>query len=87
MELDMITRIGLVLAGLLILVFLNTDFTYVLSKLIFWSKKSSNGEADFLKMVNLWYQLKNMCEKNKFEKASKKLDEVFPLLNNGDENE
>lgn len=87
MELDMITRIGLVLAGLLILVCLNTDFTYVLSKLIFWNKKNSNGEADFLKMVNLWYQLKHMCDVNKFDKASKKLDEVFPLLNNGDSNE
>jgi hypothetical protein len=86
MELDMLTRIGLIIAGLLLILFVNVDFTYVLSKLIFWNKKSST-ETDFLKMVNLWYQLKNMCENNKFDKASKKLDEVFPLLNNGDENE
>jgi hypothetical protein len=86
MEIDMLTRIGLVLAGLLLIIFMNVDFTYVLSKVIFWNKKGSN-EADFLKMVNLWYQLKNMCENSKFDKASKKLDEVFPLLNNGDENE
>jgi hypothetical protein len=86
MELDTLTRIGLIIAGLLLILFVNVDFTYVLSKLIFWNKKSST-ETDFLKMVNLWYQLKNMCENNKFDKASKKLDEVFPLLNNGDENE
>jgi hypothetical protein len=86
MELDTLTRIGLIIAGLLLILFVNVDFTYVLSKLIFWNKKGST-ETDFLKMVNLWYQLKNMCENNKFDKASKKLDEVFPLLNNGDENE
>jgi hypothetical protein len=77
-------RIGLIVAGLLLLL-VNIDYTYILSKII--SKPKNNPEKNFLKMVDLWYQLKNICDQNNFTKASKKLDEVFPLLNNGDENE
>ena len=54
MQIDMLTRIGLVLAGLLLIVLLNVDFTYVLSKLIFWNKKDKN-ETDFLKMKNHFF--------------------------------
>lgn len=86
MELDLYTRIGLVTAGLLVILFMNLDITYVLSKLLFWKKDNdvvvSTSEKDFLTMVNLWYKLKDMCNKNNFDEASAKLDEVFPLLNN-----
>lgn len=82
MELDMYTRIGLVLAGVLLITLMNVDITYLLSKLIFWKSKSSTSEKDFLNMINLWYKLKEACTRNNFDEASNKLDEVFPLLNN-----
>jgi hypothetical protein len=84
MELDLYTRIGLVLAGLLLIVMMNIDITYALSRLLFWKNSSvvNTSEKDFLTMVNLWYKLKDMCKKHNFDEASAKLDEVFPLLNN-----
>lgn len=89
MELDLYTRIGLALAGLLVIVAMNMDITYLLSKLLFWknSTKITTSEKDFLTMVNLWYKLKDMCNKNNFDEASAKLDEVFPLLNNRSKDE
>ena len=83
MELDFYTRIGLLLAGLLLLLFVNVDITYVLSRLLFRKTVSENttNEKEFLNMVNLWYKLKEACEKHGFIDASNKLDEVFPLLN------
>jgi hypothetical protein len=88
MELDLYTRIGLVLAGLLLILFVNVDFTYLISKLVFRKKDEENfTEKDFLHMINLWYKLKHMCTVGGFSSANKKLDEVFPLLNNGDKNE
>lgn len=86
MELDLFTRIGLILAGLLMITLVNFDFTYLISKL-FLGKKDTFSEKDFLKMINLWYKLKNMCNYGGFADASKKLDEVFPLLNNGKKDE
>jgi hypothetical protein len=82
MELDMYTRIGLILAGLLLIVFMNVDMSYVFSKILFWKNKNVvNVEKDFIAMVNMWYKLRNMCETHKMELACAKLDEVFPLLN------
>lgn len=86
METETLIRIGLVVTGLLVLVFMNVDFSYLMSKLVF-KKTTVDEEKDFLTMVNLWYKLKTMCDKNNVEKASKKLDEVFPLLNDGETNE
>lgn len=87
MEMSLYTRIGLILAGVLLILFMNFDLTYWISRLI--SKKDSEqlSEKDFLKMINLWYKLKNMCNIAKFEEASEKLDEVFPLLNNRNNDE
>lgn len=83
MELDMYTRIGLVLAGLLLIVFLNVDLVSLLTKMLFWktNKEDAPNEKEFLNMINLWYKLKEACVHNQFVDASKKLDEVFPLLN------
>lgn len=86
MEAETLTRIGLVVTGILVLAFMNMDLSYLMSKLVF-RKSTVDEEKDFLTMVNLWYKLKMMCEKHNVEKASKKLDEVFPLLNNGETNE
>lgn len=84
MELDFYTRIGLVVAGLLVILAVNVDITYLLSRMLFWKNSpnsTTTSEKDFLTMVNLWYKLKDMCVKNDYTDASKKLDEVFPLLN------
>jgi hypothetical protein len=88
MELEIYTRMGLLLAGLLLILFVNVDFTYLVSKLVFWKKSPVlNNDKDFMTIVNLWYQLKSMCDKNNYVEASNKLNEVFPLLNKGHENE
>lgn len=84
MELDFYTRIGLVVAGLLVILAVNVDITYLLSRMLSWKNNpnsTTTSEKDFLTMVNLWYKLKDMCVKNDYTDASKKLDEVFPLLN------
>lgn len=84
MELDFYTRAILISVGLLVILAMNVDFTYLLSKLIFWKNNTviNTSEKEFLTMINLWYKLKEISIKNNFIEASKKLDEVFPLLNN-----
>lgn len=63
------------------------DIPYLASKLINSKRTASvDKRADFLELVNLWYQLKTKCEEHKLEVASTKLDEVFPLLNQVIEN-
>lgn len=37
--------------------------------------------VSFLKTLELWYLLKKQCDEYKLVEASKKMDEVFPLLN------
>lgn len=82
MEIDLSTRIGIGIAGLLVILLMNTDVTYLVSKLVFWkNSNTTTSEKEFLNMINLWYKLKASCEKNNFIEASNKLDEVFPLLN------
>ena len=87
MEINLYTRIGLILAGVLLILFVNFDLTYWISRLISKKDREQFSEKDFLKMINLWYKLKNMCNIAKFEEASTKLDEVFPLLNNRNNDE
>jgi hypothetical protein len=88
MEFDIYTRIGLLVAGLLLILFVNVDFTYLVSKLVFWKKSPVvNSDKDFMIIVNLWHQLKSMCDKNNYVEASNKLNEVFPLLNKDGNNE
>jgi len=87
MEMNLYTRIGLILAGVLLILFVNFDLTYWASRLISKKNNEKFSEKDFLKMINLWYQLKNMCKLANFTAASEKLDEVFPLLNDRKNNE
>jgi len=82
MEIDLSTRIGIGIAGLLVILLMKTDVTYLISKLVFWkNSNTATSEKEFLTIINLWYKLKASCEKNNFIEASNKLDEVFPLLN------
>lgn len=87
MDFDIYTRMALLAAGLLLILLVNVDMTYIISKLIFWKKSSQASDKDFLTIINLWYQLKNMCDKNEYLEASEKLNEVFPLLNKAQNNE
>lgn len=87
MDFDIYTRMALLVAGLLLILLVNVDMTYVISKLIFWKKSPQTSDKDFLTIINLWYQLKNMCDKNEYLEASEKLNEVFPLLNKAQNNE
>lgn len=86
MDTNTYTRMAFLLAGLLIVLFANLDLTYVLSKILFW-KKPMNSDKDFLTIINLWHQLRNMCDKNEYKEAVEKLNEVFPLLNKGKNDE
>lgn len=71
--------------GVLILLSNLIDFSYLISKLFLNSRRESvknpNKEKEFLTIIGLWYQLKDRCDAFNLEIASKKLDEVFPLLN------
>lgn len=74
--------------GILILLSNMVDFSYLISKLFLNNKSNvvvktntSNKEKEFLTIVGLWYQLKEKCDSFNLTVASKKLDEVFPLLN------
>lgn len=77
--------------GTLILVSNLVDFPALITKVIFKKPQAhTNTQSIFLEIISLWYQLKNKCDELKLSTASKKLDEVFPLLNqvleNDDEN-
>lgn len=78
----------LVAIGLLVS---SVDFSYILAKFFVKDtvhKSDDNTEvtvvnesAAFLKILELWYLLKKKCDDAHLSAASKKLDEVFPLLN------
>lgn len=82
----------LVAVGLLIS---SVDFSYIMAKIAVKNDvKVDNNKvvvpdnpvdvntgSQFLKTLELWYLLKKQCEDYKLTEASKKLDEVFPLLN------
>ncbi len=76
---------GTIGLGVLILLSNIVDFSYVISKMFFGTKKTNattkSKEEDFLHIVGLWYQLKEKCDAFNLDTASQKLDEVFPLLN------
>jgi hypothetical protein len=89
-----IKAIALVVAiGLLLT---SVDFSYLLAKFFVKDSKEdtkvddietvTNESAVFLKTLELWYLLKKKCDDSKLTTASKKLDEVFPLLNDNLEN-
>ena len=82
-----IKAIALVVAiGLLLT---SVDFSYLLTKFFVKDAKPDdntevtvvNESATFLKILELWYLLKKKCDDAHLSAASKKLDEVFPLLN------
>ena len=82
-----IKAIALVVAiGLLLT---SVDFSYLLTKFFVKDAKPDdntevtvvNESATFLKILELWYLLKKKCDDTHLSAASKKLDEVFPLLN------
>lgn len=78
----------LVAVGLL---FSSIDFSYILAKLTVKNDKPKvinkpvapvvDQDSQFLKTLELWYMLKKQCDEAKLIEASKKMDEVFPLLN------
>lgn len=78
----------LVAVGLL---FSSIDFSYILAKLTVKNDKPViinkpvapvvDQDSQFLKTLELWYMLKKQCDEAKLVEASKKIDEVFPLLN------
>jgi hypothetical protein len=78
----------LVAVGLL---FSSIDLSYILAKLTVKKDKpviiakpvapSVDQDGQFLKTLELWYMLKKQCDAAKLIEASKKMDEVFPLLN------
>ena len=76
-------NIWLIVIGVLILASNLIDVQYWISRLFAKSriKVVQNKEEGFLEIVSLWYQLKNKCDEYSLTVASKKLDEVFPLLN------
>jgi hypothetical protein len=92
MEVEVLIRTAaLVLAVGIILS--NVDYSGFFSRISTWwnTKKvvvdeSIVQEVDFLEIVDLWYKLKDKCSDAKLEQAVEKLDEVFPLLNE-DEND
>jgi hypothetical protein len=82
----LIVAVGLLLSSV--------DFTWILAKISIKNEADEDkvvptipkiNEADegssFLKTLQLWYLLKKQCEEHKLTEASKKMDEVFPLLN------
>ena len=84
--LALVVAIGLLLSSI--------DFSYLLTKFFVKEAKPDdntevtvvNESATFLKTLELWYLLKKKCDDAKLSTASKKLDEVFPLLNDNLEN-
>lgn len=80
-----LTLYGLIGLGCLILISNFVDFSALFAKAVVNKKPNGpsifNKESTFLEIVDLWYQLKTKCDSLNLSIASKKLDEVFPLLN------
>ena len=89
-DLEMILK-GVALIVAVGLLLTSVDFSYLLAKLTVKEDKSVvvnnkvvvsvNEDSQFLKTLELWYLLKKQCEDAKLVEASKKMDDVFPLLN------
>lgn len=79
----LVVAIGLLLSSV--------DFSYLLAKIsvkdepvVVVNNKTVvqvDEDSQFLKTLELWYLLKKQCDDAKLVEASKKMDEVFPLLN------
>jgi hypothetical protein len=76
----LVVAIGLLLSSI--------DVSYLLTKLFVKESKPvvdtdvavDNGNK-FLATMELWFLLKKKCDESSLTAASKKMDEVFPLLN------
>jgi len=96
MELEQILRIAAIIIASL-LVFTNINIKSVLDKIkniVVFKKRdiepaviNKKENLDFLEIIDLWYKLKNKCEAHNLTSAVEQLDEVFPLLNSGDNND
>lgn len=88
MEPEMLLKTMAVVFGIIVLLVFNfVDLNYLLDKILFKKRepvmtpeKDKNDEI-FLHIVDLWYQLRESCENQGLNNAVKKIDEVFPLLN------
>lgn len=77
----LIVAIGLLLSSI--------DFSYLLTKLFVKESKpvvnndklTANDGDKFLATMELWFLLKKKCDESSLTAAAKKMDEVFPLLN------
>lgn len=89
MEPELFLRLAaIVIASLLLFSNINLSNIMIKLKSLFKRNKvnvnnieDKNSQMDFLKVLGLWYDLKNSCEKYGLKLAAEKLDEVFPLLN------
>ena len=78
----LLVAIGLLLSSI--------DFSYILAKVPVKNHTVKvnnrtvvkvNEDSKFLKTLELWYLLKKQCDDAGLKEASKKMDDVFPLLN------
>lgn len=88
---------GLALLAAIGLLLSSVDFSYLFAKLSV--KKDPvkvinnnvvikvNDDSKFLRTLELWYLLKKQCDDAGLHAASKKMDDVFPLLNDNLEEE
>ena len=80
----MLIKIVAVLLGFGLLLLNFVDFGKLTDMLLTRKKKDTPKQDDdeaFLHIIDLWYQLRENCEDSNLSNAVKKLDEVFPLLN------
>jgi hypothetical protein len=91
MNIELVLRILAIVAGLLLVASCYwVDFNYLLAKMLLKKKpviekekeiESVDTSDQFLHIIDLWYKLRESCVDAKLDSAIKKLDEVFPLLN------
>jgi hypothetical protein len=90
MDTEMMLRIGAVVVGVLILGSSFVDVRGVAGRLLtaLTTRKPApipvmpvSGDDQFLKIVDLWFRLRNECEDYGLPKALVAIDKVFPLLN------
>lgn len=90
MDIETVLRVSaIVIAGCILLSTINL-LPYV-GSVFSWLKKPFKRtvkpvvvvaeEIQFLEIVDLWYKLKDSCDKYGLKAATEKLGEVFPLLN------
>ena len=88
MDIDTLIRIvAILVAGCILLSTINYSNLWLKFTSLFsgWTQPKVEvevpQEVKFLEIVDLWYQLKDSCDKYGLKEASDKLGEVFPLLN------